>query len=104
MAKRELKGNSFIRCGGFWQPEEGESFTGILIDCNEKAKDNLSGQIRPLYLFAAVCPKNEKSTFILNKVEVKIKPGQIVGVNSTGELTQKLGANVKDAFGHEVTI
>lgn len=104
MAKREIKGNAFIRCNGFWQPDEGESFTGILIDCNEKAKDQLSGEIRPLYLFGAVCPKGEKSTFVLDKQDVKLKAGDIVGVNSTGELAQKLGANVKDAFGHELTI
>jgi len=104
MAKREIKGNSFIRCDGFWQPEEGEAFTGILLDVNEKAKDQLSGEIRPLYIFAAVCPKGEKSTFILDKKEVKLKAGQIVGVNSTGELQQKLGANVKEFFGFEATL
>ncbi len=104
MAKREIKGNSFIRCDGFWQPEIGESFTGILLDCNEKAKDQLSGEIRPLYIFAAVCPKGEKATFILDKQPVKLKAGQIVGVNSTGELQQKLGANVKEFFGFEATL
>lgn len=104
MAKKEFKGTSFIRCDAFWQPEPGESFTGILLDCNEKAVDKLSGNLRPLYIFAALCPKGEKATFMLEKQAVKIKPGQIVGVNSCGELAQKMGANVAQFFGHETTL
>jgi len=104
MAFREIKGNSFIKCDAFWQPELNESFTGVLIDVNRKAKDNLSGQVRPLYLFAALTPKGEVSSFVLDKKPAKIKAGGIVGVNSSGEISQKIGANVAQFFGHTCRI
>jgi hypothetical protein len=105
MAKRELKGQEFIRCEAFWQPDDvGESFTGILLDVNEKMVDKMSGKDRPLYIFAYAPMKGEKHTLVLEKEVVKLKPGQIVGVNSASEIDSKLGQHLAEAFGHEVTI
>lgn len=113
MAKKEIKGNEFTRCDAFWQPEnEGESFTGVLIDVNKNLTDNLSGKIRPLYIFVSLGVKGEKCNLVVPKNADSPKAGKsipnekgiIIGVNDTYEIATKIGEHLDEVLGHEVTI
>ncbi len=111
MAKRETQGRQFTKCEAFWDAQEGESFTGVMIDVNEKFPDSMKGQgaVKPLYIFKSLGDKSEKPTLNLedakgNKAKVANKKGLIVGVFDCGELHDKLHAKYEEHVGRDVTI
>lgn len=111
MAKQERQGRSFTKCEAFWDAQEGESFTGVLIDCNEKFPDTMKGPnaYKPLYIFKSLGVKGEAPTLNLEddkgkKQKVANKKGLIVGVFDCGELNDKIFAKYEETVGRDTTI
>ncbi len=106
MAKTEIKGLEFTKCEAFWDMKEGESFTGVLIDCNEKFPDKMKGPsaVKPLYIMKSLGTKGESPSLSLDEKPVKNKDGLIVGVFDTGELNQKIYQKYDTLLGKEITI
>lgn len=119
MAKQERQGRQFTKCEAFWDAQVGESFTGVLIDCNERFPDAMKGKgaVKPLYIFKSLGVKGEKPTLNLeddkgNKKAIKNEKGLIVGVFDCGELHDKIhstpgtndGAKYAETVGRDTTI
>jgi hypothetical protein len=111
MAKQERQGRQFTKCDAFWDAQVGESFTGVLIDCNERFPDAMKGKnaVKPLYIFKSLGAKGEAPTLNLeddkgNKKKVPNKKGLIVGVFDCGELHDKIFAKYEETVGRDATI
>ncbi len=111
MAKQERQGRSFTKCEAFWDAQQGESFTAVLIDCNERFPDSMKGKnaVKPLYIFKSLGVKGETPTLNLeddkgNKKKVANKKGLIVGVFDCGELNDKIFKKYEETVGRDTTI
>lgn len=107
MAKREIQGVAFTKCEAFWDCKDpGETFTGVLIDINERFPDKMKGATatKPLYIFKSLGVKGEKPALSLDEKTVPNKKGLIVGVFDSGELRQKIYGHYQELLGCEVTV
>lgn len=106
MAKVESKGRQFTKCESFWDAQEGETLTGVLVDMNEKFPDSMKGEgaTKPLYILKSLGVKDEKPTLSLDDKKTANKKGLLVGVFDSGDLHTKIFEKYDDLLGHEVTI
>ena len=109
MAFQERQGRQFTKCEAFWDAQPGETFTGVLIDCNEKFPNTIQGKTatKPLYILKSTGDKDDKASLNLmddkdNKKAVKNKAGLIVGVFDCDELHVKIFDAYEDTVGKPV--
>lgn len=106
MAKVTVSGRQFTKCGAFWEAEEGESLTGVLVDMNEKFPNKIQGEdaVKPLYILRSIGDTKEKPSLNLDEKPVKNVKGLNVGVFDSADLHDKIFDHYDELLGKEITI
>lgn len=106
MAKQEIQGRSFTKCDAFWEANEKETLTGVLIDVNERFPNKIKGpnEVKPLYMLKSLGVKGEKASLMKDEQPVKNAKGIIVGVFDCSDLNDKIYKHYATLVGKEVTI